>query len=406
MRSRAYGWYALGLLACANFLNYGTRNVVFTVYDDLRQGFALTNSDLGLLGSVFMISHALVTVPVGWAADRIDRRRVIAGGILVWSVANLGAALATGFGSLLASRALAGIGTAACVPVVNALLPDMFAARDKARVVSVFNVGLFLGGAAGFAFGATLGFPWAFVAMGAPGFAVLVLVWRLDVPARRPGVGQLAVSLSAFGRDLASVWAIPAMRWMLAGAVLMAFAAGGLVAWFADFVAQTKGMSIGRATAIFGACAVTAGMAGVITGGLIGDRLQARLPYGRMAAMSLGFACTVPLLLAALYADGGAVFIASTWLTMFFITWYHGPMAAVVDDLVSSERAATSQAAFIFIMHILGTAPSSYAVGLLADSVGLRHALLAPVVAIALAALAVAAGFRHAARDCAITTTV
>jgi predicted MFS family arabinose efflux permease len=393
----------LGLLAVANFLNYGTRNVVFTLYDDLRDTFGLTNSELGLLGTVFMAGHALVTVPVGWAADRLDRRRVIAVGVLCWTVANIGSALALGFGSLLISRALAGIGTAACVPVVNALLPDVFAARDKARVVSIFNLGLFLGGAAGFAFGALLGFPLAFVVMAAPGLIVVVLVARLDVPPRRPGVGHLPVTLGAFQRDLATLLRLRTMRWLLLGAILMAFAAGGLVAWFADFVARVKGMGLDEATAIFGACAVTGGLLGVLTGGVVGDRLQARLPYGRMAAMSIGFALSIPFLVAALLVPAGPVFIAVTWATMFFITWYHGPMAAVVDDLVPPSQAATSQAAFIFTMHLLGTAPSSYVVGLLADDVGLTRALLAPVVAIGLASLAIAAGFRHVERDCAIT---
>lgn len=403
MASRSYGWYALALLAGANFLNYATRHVVFTLYDDLRRAFDLTNSELGLLGTVFMLSHALVTVPVGWAADRADRRHIIALGVLVWTLANLGSALAFEFGGLLASRALAGVATAACVPVANALLPDLFPAGEKARVVSVFNVGLLLGGAGGFALGALLGFPWSFVAVGAPGLVLVVLIWRLHVPPRRPGVGELAVSLSAFGRDIASVWSIPAMRWLLTGAVLMAFAAGGLVAWFADFIVQYKGMSEGQATGVFSACAVTGGLAGVLTGGVVGDRLQRRVGYGRMAAMSLGFACTVPFALASLFIDGGPLFIAATWLTMFFVTWYHGPMAAVVDDLVVPERAATSQAAFIFIMHMFGTAPSSYVIGVLADEVGLRYALLAPTAAIAAAALMVAGGFRHGRRDCAIT---
>ncbi len=403
MRSRTYGLYVLALLASANFLNYGTRNVVFTMYDDLRGAFHFSNSELGLLGTVFMVGHALVSIPVGWAADRLDRRKTIAVGMLVWSTATLGAAVATGIGTLLVARLLAGIGTAACVPVANALLCDVFPAAGKARTVSIFNLGLFAGGAAGFALGALAGFPLAFVVIAAPGFALLILIWRLDVPGRTREAAGLPVSLRAFVNDVGSLLAIPTMRWVLGGAVLMAFAAGGMLAWFADFVHKTKGMSLERATAVFGACAVSGGLAGVVTGGIIGDRLQRRLPFGRMATMTIGFTAALPFGLAAIFVDGGPVFYAATWLTMFFITWYHGPMAAVVDDLVPEGRAATAQAAFIFTMHLVGTAPSSYAVGLLVNRVGVRYALLAPLVAVAAAALVVSLGFRHAARDCAIT---
>jgi MFS family permease len=100
-----------------------------------------------------------------------------------------------------------------------------------------------------------------------------------------------------------------------------------------------------------------------------------------------------------LYVDATAPFFVFAWLMLFFITWYHGPMAAVVDDLVVDDRAATAQAGFIFTMHFFGTAPSSYAVGLLADHTSLRTALLAPTVALLLAALAFAGGWRHVAAD-------
>lgn len=403
MRSRSYGWYVLGLLASANFLNYGTRNVVFTMYDDLRGAFAFSNAELGLLGSVFMVSHALVTVPFGWAADRTDRRRVIAAGILVWSVANLASALASGLGTMLVSRAAAGIGTAACVPVANALLCDVFPSSEKARTVSFFNLGLFLGGGAGFAIGATLGFPYGFLALAGPGLLMLVAVARVDVPARSTHVQRPAVSWRAFWRDLGGVWRIPTMRWLIPGSVLMAFAAGGFLAWFADFLVQTRSMSPTRATAMFGAVALTGGLAGVLAGGIIGDRLQRARPYGRLATMSLGFAASVPFGIVALFIEPLLVFLPAAWLMMFFITWYHGPMAAVVDDLVPRERAATAQASFIFLMHLVGTAPSSFVVGLLVDEVGVRYALLLPLGSVVAAAAVLAGGWRHVEADCAIT---
>lgn len=305
---------------------------------------------------------------------------------------------------MLVSRALAGVATAACVPVANALLCDrnVFAPESKARTVSVFNLGLFLGGAAGFVFGAMLGFPLGFIVLAIPGFVLAVMVWAMDVPARRAGAVRSS-SWAAFWRDAVAILRIRTMRWLLLGACLMAFAAGGLLAWFADFVAQTKGMSIEHATLVFGGCALTGGLSGVVVGGVVGDWLFKRVIYGRMAAITIGFLCTIPFGLLSIFVDGGPVFYVATWFTFFFITWYHGPVAAVVDDLVTDERASTAQATFIFLMHLIGTAPSSYVVGLLADEVGLRYALLAPTVAIALGALAVMAGWRRVASDYAIT---
>lgn len=396
-RSRFYGWYILGLLATVNFFNYANRNVVFPVYDDLRAAFGFSNAELGLLGTAFMLSHALVTVPIGWAGDRLDRRKVMALGLVVWSLSALASAVATGLGTMLLARAMVGVGTATCVPLANALLSDVFPQQDKARTISIFNVGLFLGGAGGFAVGALMGFPLGFIVLALPGVALAVFVYTLDVPPRRPHAP--AASLAELRSDMLEIVRIPTMRWLLVAAVLMAFAAGGYVSWFADFVAEEKGYTIENATLIFGVCAVTGGLAGVLSGGVVGDYLYKQVPFGRLAAMCIGFSCSVPFAVVAILVDTGPVFLISAWLMMFFITWYHGPMAAVVDDLVSDEWAATAQATFIFIMHLVGTAPSSYVVGVLADEVGVRYALFAPTLALGLAAAAVAMGFRTVQAD-------
>ncbi len=401
LRSRRYGWYVLSLFAALNFFNYANRNIVLPMYDDLRSAFSFSNAELGLMTTAFMTLHALAALPAGWAADRFDRRKVIAIGAVVWSIGAMGVAAAIDANTMMLGRAIAGLGTGALVPVGNALLCDVFPDEDKARTVSIFNVGLFLGGAAGFAVGAVLGFPLGVIVVALPPVVLAGFVARVDVPARRVGVEASADRMTwhGFAVEAVSIARIPTLKWLLLGATLISFAAGGYLAWFVDFVSQTKGFTVGGATAFFGTCALTGGLAGVIAGGVVGDRLNRRVAFGRMATVSIGLSAAVPFALAALYIDRGAVFYASSWLLMFFITWYHGPMAAVVDDMVPDDRAATAQAGLICLMHLFGTAPSAYVVGLLADEVGLRAALLAPTAAVGLAALAFAGGFRHVARD-------
>jgi predicted MFS family arabinose efflux permease len=401
LRSRQYAWYVLGLLATLNFFNYGNRNVILPVYDDLRAAFGFSNAELGLLTTVFMGLHAMVALPAGWAADRYDRRAVIAIGAAVWSAGGFAVAMAAGTGSMLAGRAVAGLGTGALVPVANALLCDVFPAKDKARTVSVFNIGLFLGGAAGFGIGAVLGYPLGVLVVAAPPIALALLVARLDVPARRASIADERdrVHWHVFTAQALSVLRVPTLRWLLGGAILISFANGGYLAWFVEFVSATKGLSLEEATLVFGASALTGGLSGVVVGGVVADRLYRYVPFGRLAAISLGLGTAVPFALLAIYVDRGAGFVAAAWALMFFIPWYHGPMAAVVDDLVSDDRAATAQAGIICLMHLLGTAPSSYVVGLVADRVGLRTAMLVPTAAVLLAAAVFAGGWRHLEAD-------
>lgn len=402
LRSRAYGWYVLWLFASLNFVSYANRNVVLSMYGDLRDAFDFTGAELGLLTTFYMVSHALVAIPAGWAADRFDRRRVIAVGAVVWSFGALACALATSQGSMFLGRALAGLGTGALVPVANALLCDVFPREAKARTVSIFNVGLFLGGAAGFGIG-LLGHPLAIFVVALPGFglAYLVAVVRVPPNAGRVAPGTERMTWRAFVADCLSLSSVRTLWYVLGGSALVTFAAGGYLAWFVEFIERYKDLSRSTATAFFGASALTGGLLGVLAGGAVGDWLYARRSYGRLIAISIGLVAAVPFALIALYMDSGPAFFIASWLLMFFMTWYHGPMAAVVDDVVPAERAATAQAIMICLMHLLGTASSAWVVGVTADELGLRNALLVPTGALVASALVFASGWRAIGPDTA-----
>ena len=397
-------WYVLALLALANFLHYGNRNVVVTMYDDLRRIFEFSNGELGLLTTVYMVTHAPATVFFGWLSDRVERKKVLAAGLLIWSSAAVVTAFADGVVSMLALRAVVGLGTAACVPVANALICDFVPPERKARAVALFNLGLFFGGAAGTLIGKKLGFPSAFLVLGIPGLAVSVLVLRLRLGVPSAEFGDSTGSSRPRGpmrsgaeavRDILS---IGTYRWTLLGAVFMAFSAGGYLAWFFDFLQATKHASEDEALFVLGVSLVT-GLAGVLTGGWVADRLLKGIPHGRQAAAAIGIASSVPFAVAVIYLPLGAPFYLAAWLLMFTINWYHGPLVASIDDLVPNEEAGLAQGLYIAAMHLCGTAPASYLVGWIAQRHGLQTALLLPTATMVLAALCFVASFAGVKRS-------
>jgi predicted MFS family arabinose efflux permease len=386
----------LALFALANLLSYASRNVPFVVYDDLRARFAVDEAQLGLLGTVFMLPHALATLPLGWFGDRLDRRKVIAAGAVLWSAAGVVGALVPSYTGVLVSRALVGLGTAAVVPAANAALGELYAGRHKAFALAIFNVGLFLGGVVGFGVGAALGYRAGWIAVAAPGFVLAVALVLVRVPqgvATGLGARQLL-------RDAWTVVHIRTVRRLMMATTVMAFAAGGLTAWMVEFLQVDKGMTKGEATTLFGACGIT-GLAGVIVGGRVGDRLRQRRAWGRPGAMALGMACGTPCLAAALFLPAGLPLYLCAATAMFFTTWYHGPMASSIDDVAPTAQAATAQAVALFSTHLVGTAPSSWVLGEVFHRVGPRTAMAVAVGAVALAALMVLRAFASVAPDAA-----
>ena len=70
----------VGLLAVASFINYVDRGSLATAAPLVREEFALSGTQLGLLLSAFFWSYAPGQLPAGWLAERFDARRVLACG--------------------------------------------------------------------------------------------------------------------------------------------------------------------------------------------------------------------------------------------------------------------------------------------------------------------------------------
>lgn len=401
----------LVILALANLVSYAARNALFAVYPDLTARFGIDDSEIGLLQTVFMVPHAAATLGFGWAGDRFDRRKVIAIGLVIASIAGAAGAIGDDYIGLAASRALVGFGTAAVVPVANSILGQLFDGPKKASRMAVFNLGLFLGGVIGFATGIACGFPLVVIALAAPGIVLAVMITQLAIPdadsaiERAPNAsGHFARLANSFVRDAKVLLRITTMRWIIASTTVMAFAAGAYNAWLKEFLTREKGLSDGEATSLL-VLALCGGLAGILVGGRISDRLRARMPTGRLWTIVIGMTMTAPCATIAILMPKGIGLDVAGVATLFFISWYHAPMAASVDDLAPRGYTVSAQGLVIFTMHMIGTAPSSWIVGEVSEAANLTDALWVPTVALLVAAICMAFATRTFAADRAAAQT-
>jgi MFS family permease len=399
--SRGRSTQILVVLALTNLVSYAARNALFAVVPALKARFDIDDAQVGLLQTVFMIPHAAATLPFGWAGDRYDRRRVIIAGMVFASLAGAAGALGHNYGGLAVSRACVGFGTAAVVPVANSILSQIFEGPRKASRLSIFNLGLFLGGVTGFAAGIACGFPNVVLVLAAPGIVLAGLIAGLPVPAHLappPAVAwwrYLAQFVTRFAGEARVLFRIRTLRWVTLSTTAMAFAAGGYNAWLKEFLTRDKHMSDAEATTLL-SLALCGGLSGILVGGRIADRLRARLANGRLWTIVIGMTFTIPCAILAIELPAGPALYAAGVATLFFISWYHAPMAASVDDLAPPGQHVAAQGLVIFTMHMFGTAPSSWVVGEVSKRATLHLAMWVPTAVLAIAALCMAiatAGF-------------
>jgi sugar phosphate permease len=168
----------------------------------------------------------------------------------------------------------------------------------------------------------------------------------------------------------------PTLAWLFAGGALITFSMNGLVAWSPSYLQRELGLTpqtVGRTIGLWG---LLAGILGTVFGGRLGDRLAERWPSGRVISGSAGFLVGAPLALWLLHVEDLDVFIPLFFATLFFFTWYHGPMTAAIFDVVPPQIGASVIGTYVFFTHIAGDAIAYPLVGFLSDRFGLRSAML------------------------------
>ena len=281
--------WVLGLVIMVDQID---QNIVRGVVPQLKEAFGINDTQIGLLLSAFVVVNGLVTVPAGYLADRWHRTRTIGHTVVGWSAISMVTAASGTFGVLLGLRALLGFGQAITEPSAASLLSDYYPAAQRGRAFAVQQVLTFVGIGVGIALGGAVGerfgWHWAFIVVGPPGLVVALLAYRLREPKRghgdrlqlgvasddddgdpehvdlfEGGFQQFIVDMSRGLRDdFKTIYAIPTLRYALAGVGALLFTVSGIGAWLAVFHERFSGMTQDEATRAVGALLIFGGVPG------------------------------------------------------------------------------------------------------------------------------------------------
>jgi len=339
----------LAVLVLVNFVNFAARWVFIPIIPMLRTNLGITDAQLGSLQTSLLVVLAVGSIPFGFLADRFSRKSIIVFGIVCWSLATLAGGFAGSFVFLLIARAFVGIGEAAYAPAAQSMISGAFPVDKRASAQAIFASGMLLGGAAGQAFGGLIspryGWQAALFVIAAVGLIPVVAVFSLQEPPRGPCSEVVPI------RRLLTV---PAFLAMIAGGICITFASVSILTWGVDFAVVYKNFSLRQASVWLAVIGSVCSLCGVLFGGYVADLLQRRYTFGRIIAIAVAFLFAAPFVLLAIQTDDRMLVLGALALASFFMSWYHGPVTAVIHDMMPRRAHATSIGVYMFVTQLVG----------------------------------------------------
>jgi MFS family permease len=420
--------YALLILFVINLLNFFDRQIIGALGEPIRKEFHLSDTSLGLLGTVFTLMYAVVGLPFGQLSDRWLRTRLIALGTVVWSVMTAASGLAQTFTQLFVARLGVGLGEATCAPASQSLIGDLFPPQRRGFAMGVFMLGLpggiFLSYLCAGAIAVALGWRAAFLIACVPGLVFAILALSIPEPVRGAfdaGAPVAPATAKAHSR-YAEVLKLPTMWWIILSGIFHNFNMYAINSFQTPFLQRFHGMSLREASNVSAICVGAVGAIGLLAGGWLADKWSARRRNGRLLLSACCMAVAAPAIFLALSQPKGAtgafmILMAIGTMTMYV---YYATVYTAIQDVIAPELRGTAVAIYFCAMYVLGGSLGPVGTGILSDhfahqamvsagaatmteafkATGLHAAMYAVPMLAVVAALVLFAASRTIERDC------
>ena len=376
-------WYALGILTAVYISNIADRYVISTLIEPIKADLRLSDTAIGFLtGTALAIFYTGMGIPLGLIADRVERRKLIALSIGIWSVMTAACGTAVNFTQLMLARIGVGIGEAGGTPGSQSMLADLFPFSQRVMATSIFALGAAAGSMLGSSGGGTIAdaFGWraAFYALAIPGILLALLVrFTTHEPVRGSLDTVAKAEAPSLKETLSFIRTQRSLLHVLAAATVVTYWGWGLLWWTPAFLMRSHQMTTGEAGVLMGTISGVAGALGILAGGVLIHSFGRKDP--RWQVWIVGIAT----LLGTCASLG--VYAASSMKTATVMLWLFVPVAylniapllSLTQSLVLPGMRGLTCAILLFGANVANLALAPQIIGILSDMF-LAHSAAGP----------------------------
>ena len=396
MKRLDYKWRLLALVSATYFLAQGTRQIYNTVLPQIKCDFAaagagLSDTEFGLVGSVFTLVFGLVMPLGGLLADFFSRKWMIVAGTLLFSCGIFASGFASGIGLLLVGYGVVNAAGQALMPPSNSSLIGQFHVETRATAFSIYQVVFYVGIVVCSCVSGWLsslgegGWRKAFCLFGAVAAAWAValafMLRNTPQPEDADGGGKKASLREA----LVAFVGKPSALLLMAGVGAYLYAKYAFNLWIVDYLRRSFGDLVSMKQAAFHAvfwfclgCTL-----GVSVAGRLSDKLAVKNPGVRFDMNVAGLLLCIPGILLSAYAPNAAVCVLGTGVFGFAAGVYDSNFYASLFEVVKPRYRAAAVGVFGCGGAVIGAVGPA-----MLGWMGSRFSMSAGIASLALIALA------------------
>jgi predicted MFS family arabinose efflux permease len=379
----------------AYFLNYCDRQAIFSMFPVLRSDLGLTDTQLGLTGSIFLWVYGIGCPIAGQLGDRFSKRLLVVLSLAVWSVV----AVLTGFASsaiaLLALRGVMGIAESLFMPAAIALTAEAHAPARRSRAIAALTTAQIAGSVGGGWFGGWMAqhgrWREAFLFLGAAGvFYAVPYFLFLRAVKEAPRAEKTEIT---GGLPIAELFRTPTFLLLCVVFPVFVFGLWLLYSWLPDFLHEK--FTLDLSASAFNATAYLQGatFAGLLGGGVLADWLFQFSKAARLWLLAASLALCAPCL----HALGNSGGLGATRLAAVGVGLSSGLFMGNIFPTAFEVVSADARASAVGLLNFFGAAVSGCATlfgGMWKKSVGIERLLSGTAFGYFVAALLLVVGIR------------
>lgn len=138
-------WWVLGALAIGLLAVGLDLTILNLALPTLATEMHATNSELQWFADAYNLVFAAALLPAGLLGDRLGRKKMLIVGLLIFGAASIACAYADSSGTLMAGRAVLGLGAALLIPLSMSIIPVMFTEEERPKAIGIWVMSNALG---------------------------------------------------------------------------------------------------------------------------------------------------------------------------------------------------------------------------------------------------------------------